>query len=459
MGFIDSFANAIAQAEGFGGNLPDGSPNSPTRNHNPGDLKPPAGHEGEYTTDSKGHIIFGSDEEGYAALKHQLDIIFTGQSKNYNSDMTIDEMAKKYSGDSQIWAKNVSHALGVSSNAVLKDLANGEVVTKDVSASAGTPSATDGVQKVLSAYQPLDNVDITDAQFLALTPPTLVTTGLDEIPWYDDTQHLITGNPLARKRVTPVSFRVMLRDGSGAALYNPQTKAPIDIQLNCSLRSQTTTMRHVYTKTNTRTGIHITLWGMQADIIEGQCSTGVFMNQFGLTDYMSMAKADDQLKKVVTSGLMYSFNRGADGSAEVYPATSESPMSFEQLVSKRTQGGNPDTAFRVAAQDAFMEFLALFKYNGNVWFQQQKFSENFTSEDQAGPSVWSPKAGMSDTAMHARNNDAFTRYFIQLRMKGQTYLGYFKSLAFTKDAKAPFQWNFNFVFQVERTINLMYSPR
>ena len=37
-------------------------------------------------------------------------------------------------------------------------------------------------------------------------------------------------------------------------------------------------------------------------------------------------------------------------------------------------------------------------------------------------------------------------------------MGYFKSLSWNQDAANPFQWTFNFVFQVEKTLGYVFSP-
>ena len=56
----------------------------------------------------------------------------------------------------------------------------------------------------------------------------------------------------------------------------------------------------------------------------------------------------------------------------------------------------------------------------------------------------------------ARNNDVYKRGYVVMRFHNSQYLGFFKSLSFTMDANKPYQWHFNFVFQVERTLTLFY---
>lgn len=45
-----------------------------------------------------------------------------------------------------------------------------------------------------------------------------------------------------------------------------------------------------------------------------------------------------------------------------------------------------------------------------------------------------------------------------MNYRNNKYLGYFKSLSWTMDAEHPFQWKFNFTFQVERTLTAYFYP-
>lgn len=69
---VFKIAEVIANEEGWGGTLSDGSPNRPTRNNNPGDLKPPNGAgnfwAGQVGVDSEGFAIFATANDGWAAL-------------------------------------------------------------------------------------------------------------------------------------------------------------------------------------------------------------------------------------------------------------------------------------------------------------------------------------------------------------------------------------------------------
>lgn len=107
------FAEAIARAEGFyvSGSIPQ-------RAHNPGDLKlsaasSPLGY-------LNGHTIFSSDEEGWNALFHQIELMRTGTSRIYKPEMTFEQIAQKYAENWQPWLANVTRHLNVSSDTTLQ---------------------------------------------------------------------------------------------------------------------------------------------------------------------------------------------------------------------------------------------------------------------------------------------------------------------------------------------------
>jgi hypothetical protein len=115
---LDDFAHAVASAEGFGVRH-----TIPTRFHNPGDIRSRAGHHyaGQVGLDKHGYVIFKSDAQGFEALKAQLQLMASGQSQHYGSDITISRMAKVYSGGSRAWAKIVSKQLGVLASTTLRE--------------------------------------------------------------------------------------------------------------------------------------------------------------------------------------------------------------------------------------------------------------------------------------------------------------------------------------------------
>jgi hypothetical protein len=141
---LDSLANAIASAEGFGI-----AGAKPTRLHNPGDL-----------TDASGKIrTFGTDAEGRAALMAQLMLIASGKSKAYgmNPNITLEQFGKKYtSTDQAAWLANVTKRSGFSKDTRLSDIANGTAVsvTINVAGTNATPeqiaaATKDGVHQAL----------------------------------------------------------------------------------------------------------------------------------------------------------------------------------------------------------------------------------------------------------------------------------------------------------------------
>src|SRR5271157_6033871 len=292
-------------------------------------------------------------------------------------------------------------------------------------------------------------------------------TTLSATPWYQDSG-LVTGNKTIRNSVQPVSFMVyfdrndpqqMLRNGP------TQTNAPIEIQLNTSLSSFEITSKHIYNRTPSRTGMHITLWGMEPDLISGQGSTGVFMNQFGLTDFMSTAGLPTDALTLVTRGFSTSFapNFSTSGPSEAFVAQVSGSVGSGQQVIDNMNLNQPDEAFRVAAQDAFIEFLKLFQMNGNIWYTTQSYANGknagtMSQTEQMQPNAWSSKTGASSFQQHSRNNDVMSRGYVSMRYRNNVYLGYFKSLSWTQDAEQPFQWKFNFTFQVEKTYTAIYNP-
>lgn len=111
---LQAFIAAIGRAEGA--NVPGSVPD---RANNPGDMK--VGDVGLGTIN--GITIFATDADGERALERQLDLIVTGRSHVYSADMTIAEMAEKWTTtESSAWAANVAAALGVSVNTRLADL-------------------------------------------------------------------------------------------------------------------------------------------------------------------------------------------------------------------------------------------------------------------------------------------------------------------------------------------------
>ena len=117
---IDSFASAIAHAEGF--NV---KHSIPAKYHNPGDIKSrPNFHPfpGQKAIGKGGHIIFKTDKAGWDALNDQIKIMIDGRSKHFNPNMTIVQVAKRYAQNWKPWVKIVTHELNVNPNITLKKL-------------------------------------------------------------------------------------------------------------------------------------------------------------------------------------------------------------------------------------------------------------------------------------------------------------------------------------------------
>lgn len=115
---ISALSVGIAYAEGFY------IANSrPARNHNPGDLTVDTinkgiGKDGPF-------IVYANDTDGWDALKMQVRKIFTNTSSIYNSNMTINDIATRYTTtDQTAWAMNVAKSLGISPNTKISELLN-----------------------------------------------------------------------------------------------------------------------------------------------------------------------------------------------------------------------------------------------------------------------------------------------------------------------------------------------
>jgi hypothetical protein len=112
---VQVFSNAIATAEGF---FINGS--RAQRNNNPGNIE--AG--GQF-------VVYGSTSDGWAALYHQVYLMFFGGSAIYNPAMTIAQVAYQYADGAHDptgaanWAANVAAAMGVTTDTTLQTLIQG----------------------------------------------------------------------------------------------------------------------------------------------------------------------------------------------------------------------------------------------------------------------------------------------------------------------------------------------
>jgi len=113
---INAFAVAIAYAEGFYVN---GS--RAQRNNNPGNITLDITNEG--IGKDGPFIIYATAEDGWQALKKQVSMILNNTSGIYNSEMTIAEIAEKYTATEQAaWAMNVASKLGISPTTKISSL-------------------------------------------------------------------------------------------------------------------------------------------------------------------------------------------------------------------------------------------------------------------------------------------------------------------------------------------------
>jgi hypothetical protein len=253
------------------------------------------------------------------------------------------------------------------------------------------------------------------ALLAATTPALIVQSGLDEVAWFADS-NILQVNGATGSTPSPINFSIYYDQG--------MTRLPVNIQLNASLKSRELGMKHVINHRPSRTGQLISLWGAEMDTLSGQATTGVFMNQMGLTDFLSISNPSNS----VLAPLIANLSQDQDDSATMNEGT-----------------------FRIAAKDAFIEFLSMFKNNGIVWYHNAAYNGSLSSLNQSGPDAWSPTTGSSTFQNNARNNDVQTRGQVTMTFRDSTYAGFFKSLSWSMDAANPFQWSFNFVFQVERT--------
>ncbi len=447
-----SLANAIALANGY--NVSGSTPNN---NNNPGNLK--NGNVG-FGVDSQGNTVYGTPEMGNIALQNQAAHALNGDSKtfSYNPNTTpLSVIGRVFAPNDAVWMSNVTTSLGVKPSTPLGAIASGKTpVTPYLQilpnnkltlqgTIAGQPQPTDAatnqkqVQGSLlnpTAAVPVAGQDITTASYAALSTNLQVSPdpSMSMTPWFSDTK-LLTGNPRIRKSVQPVSFQVYLSQSTGEMLTD-NTGQPVTLELNASMGQFSVLSKHIFTRTPSRTGMHITFWGMAADTISGQATSGVFMNATGITDYFSTAKITDDIATQI--GAAFSNNPDA-----------------EQAIA-----ANPE-AFRVAAQDAFVEFLKLFQMNGLVWYNTPSDQNQLylNGQSQSAPAAWSPQTGATNFQQNARNNDVRSKGYVIMSYRNNKYLGYFKTLSWQMDAEKPFQWTFNFTFQVERTLTAYYYPK
>lgn len=375
-------------------------------------------------------------------------------------------------------------------------------------ASSGKYSADETSQLMdpssLEEAQPL--YDPSGSEVELYQPTLVVKERLDEVPWYDTSCPV--GNP-SLKRVNPAWFEIRLDDRTGKTLSSSDGN-PIQIRLNVSLDRLDTSMKHVINQQHTRTAFLLTFWGQEPDILVGSGSTGVFMNEFGLTEFMSVSDANSvssfleiakndyanhtstpsneepvgSITTDATSEITASVEDGqaipgmnkllrslfGEASSEEanteIASTSEDVFNFYDMTDAKASPADrfdyltkdKANALRVAAQDAFIELLGTFKNNGVIRFFKEDYNGMFSQQDQLDANTWSPDVGASTFQINSRNNDVMQRGPVAFRYKNRSYLGHFKSFSFKMDAEQPYQWRFEFTFQVLKSMQLMFMP-
>jgi hypothetical protein len=98
--------------------------------NNPGALKQPAlGGLDLPTWQDTGLIVFPSADKGWMALRHQIRLMLSGDSRIYQPSDTLLDVATKYTGgdSSAVWSNRVAAELGVEPAATLA-----EVITRQL---------------------------------------------------------------------------------------------------------------------------------------------------------------------------------------------------------------------------------------------------------------------------------------------------------------------------------------
>ena len=278
-----------------------------------------------------------------------------------------------------------------------------------------------------------------------LVPTAVIKDGLDNVPWWK-VEGLLVGNPNLRRIPDALSFRVRLYRDKGTVLTDSKGQ-PIEVRLNCGVDNFSTGSTHQNTIEPTATALLMNVWEAKPDMINAHGTTGVFLNQFGLSDFMS---ANGSAQALGLYDIMDS-------------AYSESPKALAAKLKMSNK-------FRVAAQDAFVELLSLFKSNGIQRFLPLDLA--YTALDKDGKPVvelvnqnaadakneqaWSATAGLTGFQMRHRVGDVFQSGYVEMTYRGRVLLGQFKSFEWLASAESPFRWDFSFVFRVMRELTPYY---
>jgi hypothetical protein len=472
---------------------------------------------------SDGVMRYNSDAIGVSAMTKTLnqpymapvvDALKESDPSKWNIQGMQDAMTH-YSGDS----KELNRMLSVASNNTGSQSANNALSVAALQAKSTTPSSkNDSDPATLVGAGPagkLNTVMLSNPQTPSdagndnINHPMIIEDGLYETPWFKeltDKGGLVVGNKTNPSK-KPISFNIITSPNSLEYLpaikgQDPSANNKATLILNCSLSEMSVSMKHVFQRTPTRTGMHITLWGTEPDVISGSGVTGAWMNFFGLNEMMSTQQSafPGDLKTYIAqnysgdlsaqglskgkpgqpginqsnttaysgtgSGLANAIAKvdqsivGSNSSVPKKPATPAPVVFDDTFLSNQAQ-----QLLRSAAQDAFAELIALFKYNAITRFKTGNYTGNISGRDQEGTAIWSANTGTGDGgtpgniyAAGARNNDVMYRGYVVMNTPSGKYLGYFKNLSFTEDADKPYMWGFDFVFQVQKTLKSYHKP-
>lgn len=116
---VSKISDAIANAEGF---FVKGS--KPARNNNPGNLTSNIGGAPAAVGKDGMFNVYLTPADGWSALNAQVRLMLNGKSKIYNPEMTIHQVAQKYTTTEQsIWASNVARHMGIPTTTRLSEIA------------------------------------------------------------------------------------------------------------------------------------------------------------------------------------------------------------------------------------------------------------------------------------------------------------------------------------------------
>ena len=128
---IVEIAEAIAMAEGYYDPGVHAGRSLPFRLNNPGGLKKPAlGAALLPMWRDTGLVQFPTSDMGWAALRHQVRLMLTGNSRVYRPSDDLLLVAEKYADGDLNWGRNVARNLGVRPLATLEELARDRSVAR-----------------------------------------------------------------------------------------------------------------------------------------------------------------------------------------------------------------------------------------------------------------------------------------------------------------------------------------